>query len=341
MDVRLQRVALPAVVACSAFVVTAVGLPSAAAPTGADAGFAHVAADERYEFERRAMGTRFRLVFYAPSDDVAGAASAAAFRRVDDLEARLSDYRSDSELRRLEREHNRSTRVSVDLFEVLAESIQISEGTDGAFDVTIGALTRLWRWAQRRGIEPPEEDVAAARETVGYEALSLDRDERSVTVTRVGLRLDLGGIAKGYAVDAAFGELARHGIHAMLVDGGGDVRVGAPPPNASGWRVARPTAEAGWATELVSNVAIATSGARERRLGTESGERSHIMDPGSGFGVSVDRVVTVMGASASRADALASALSVMGAGGEGRIRELGALEVWVYENGERVEEHGP
>ncbi len=216
-----------------------------------------------------------------------------------------------------------------------------SRETDGAFDVTVGALTRLWRWAARRGVEPPREQIEAARATVGFSALHLDEEAGTVMIDRPGLKLDLGGIAKGYAVDAAFEILIARGFGASLVDGGGDLRVGRAPPGTDGWRVALPTtsAEPGrgsgrarWTTAVLTHVAVATSGATFRSLESEGASRSHVLDPRSGFGVGIDRIVTVMASTASRADALASALSVLGEEGAPLVRELGALQTIVIDS---------
>lgn len=299
----------------------------------------------RLEFEHEAMGTLFRIVAVAADGPAAVRAAKRAFARIDEIDAGLSDFRFDSELRRLERAPiGRPVKVSGDLWEVLSEAQLIAGATDGAFDVTVGALTRLWRWAARRRIDPPADRLAAARDAVGYRSLELDARARSVTILRPGVRLDLGGIAKGYAVDEAFAALREAGFRSILVDGGGDLRLGAPPPGSHGWRVALPATHgadespSAWTTVSLSNVAVATSGARYRSTGSEG--RSHVLDPDLGTGVRGDRVVTVMAATASRADALASALSVLGAAGIEAARDLGAVEASVFERAHSEKEAG-
>ena len=290
----------------------------------------------RLEFEHDAMGTRFRIVVVAADEAAAARAAGRAFERIDDLDARLSDYRFESDVRRLERAPvGRPVPVSADLWSVLSEAQVIARETDGAFDVTVGALTRLWRWASRRRVEPPDDRLAAARRAVGYRFLELDDARRSVTIRREGVRLDLGGIAKGYAVDEAFETLREAGLRSVLVDGGGDLRLGAAPPGTDGWRIAVPAAHAeaesstAWTTRQLSDIAIATSGARYRSSGPEG--RSHVLDPTRGTGIRGDRVVSVMAPTASRADALASALSVLGASGLETAHALGAVEASVFD----------
>jgi thiamine biosynthesis lipoprotein len=327
--------------AVAAMVLAFVG--SWAAPTSGEG-------SSRLEFEHEAMGTRFRLVVVDHDEARARAAAERAFRRVDQLDESLSDNRFESDHRKLERSPiGMQVAVPDDLWEVLAEAQLIATATDGAFDVTVGALTRLWRWAARRQTEPSAERLLAARQTVGYRALELDETTRSVTIRRSGLRLDLGGIAKGYAVDEAFETLRAAGLRSILVDGGGDLRLGAPPPGSRGWRVAVPTHGTGpgdalsWRSVLLSDISIATSGATYRSTGPDG--RSHVLNPRSGVGIRGDRIVTVMSKSASRADALASALSVLGPGGISVARDLGAIEAVVVDATdsptERGETNGP
>jgi len=290
----------------------------------------------RHELSHGAMGTLFRVIIYGPEREATEAAH-AAFHRIDALEAALSDYRAASELRRLEREAASAPFApGSDLLAVLEEAQRIARGTDGAFDPTVGALTRLWRWAARRGIEPPAARLAEARATVGYGALRIDPSSRTVTIDRPGVRLDLGGIAKGYAVDAAYAVLERRGFPAALVDGGGDLRIGHAPPGSDGWRVALPRAGADgieWQTTTLADVSVATSGGTYRTVGTAAERRSHVLDPRTGRGVPAGRISTVMAATAMRADALASALDVLGQAGLETVRTLGASDARIIESG--------
>lgn len=298
----------------------------------------------RFEFEHAAMGSRFRIVVHTADGSGAREAAAEAFARIDDLDRRLSDYDPGSDLRLLERSAaGRAAGAHPDVLAVLSEAQILARETQGAFDVTVGALTRLWRWAERRGVEPPAARIEAARATVGFSALHLDMEAGTVSIERPGLQLDVGGIAKGYAVDAAFEVLEAHGYRSALVDGGGDLRVGSAPPGTSGWRVSLPatardnhgarSAGARWTTAVLEHVAVATSGATYRSLETGETTRSHILDPRSGFGITIDRIVTVLAPTASRADALASALSVLGASGTGTAESLGAVRTIVIEPG--------
>ena len=264
------------------------------------------------------MGTTFNLVLYAPDSALARRAADAAFARIDTLNQRLSDYLSDSELSRLSATagQGRAVPVSDDLWTVLKAAQHLAEQTDGAFDVTVGPLTRLWRWAMRRERLPPEDRLDEARQAVGYRHLALDSAARAVCLKKPGMRLDLGGIAKGFAVDEALGVLQAHGLTRVLVDGGGDLRLGDPPPGTPGWRVevSGVTTDGKTVQEarFLARKAVATSGATYRFVEVDGVRYSHLLDPRTGMGLTVERLVTVVAPTGMQADALASALSVLG-----------------------------
>ena len=272
---------------------------------------------ERFAYSEPHMGTAFNIVLYAPDSARAHHAATAAFARVDSLNGRLSDYLSQSELSRLSRTagSGRWAPVSDDLWTVLHYGQRVAEETHGAFDMTVGPLSRLWRWAMRRGAPPPTAQLEEPRVAVGFEHVHLDAARRSARLDLPGMRLDLGGIAKGYAADEALKVLLAHGYARALVDAGGDIAVGEAPPGLEGWMVNRPAV--GPRGSLVyeeaplSHRGVATSGATYRFVEHGGVTYSHIVDPRSGLGVTGERLVTVLAPTAMRADALASAFSVM------------------------------
>ena len=272
----------------------------------------------RYHFERGLMGTRFGIVLYAPDSTSAHRAARQAFERIEDLDQRLSDYDPESEVSRRAGTAgtDRWVRVSDDLWLALAAAKRFAARTDGAFDVTVGPLTRLWRWGARRGILPTAEQLAGARASVGDTMLLLAEPDRTVLLAVSGMRLDLGGIGKGYAADAALELLRYIGFDRALVDAGGDIVAGAAPPDRAGWRVEISTVDE--SGQMISKVrslahaAVATSGDTYQFFEIDGTRYSHIVDPRTGTPLSVRRVVTVFAPSGTEADALASALSVMG-----------------------------
>ena len=262
----------------------------------------------RVERTHPAMGTQFRIVVYVTDSASAIPVIERAFARVDTLEQIMSDYRNDSELNRLSRTAGRDTFVAVreDLWYVLQLAQRVSRRSRGAFDVSIGPLSKLWRRAFRQREMPDGEDIALAQSRVDYRWIELRKRDHRVRLRGKDLRLDLGGIAKGYAIDAAAAVLREAGITRLLVDGGGDLYLGDPPPGRPGWRVRSPQGE----TEL-RNVAIATSGDQYRYLEWKGRRYSHLIDPRTGYGVTHRRSVTVQAPSAVVADALASAASIL------------------------------
>ncbi len=273
---------------------------------------------ERFVFSRPQMGTQVNLVLYAPDSALARRAAAAVFARIDTLNRRLSDYLAESELNRLSATAGtgRDVPVSDDLWTVLAAAQRLAEATDGAFDVTVGPLTRLWRHAARRSELPPAEELEKARRAVGYRHVRLDPDARTVRLVQPGMRLDLGGIAKGYAADEALAVLRTFGITQALVDAGGDVALGEPPPAAPGWRVAvsavDENGEVVQEARLLARSAVATSGDTYRFVEVDGVRYSHLLDPRTGLGLTDRSLVTVVAPTGMQADALASAVGVLG-----------------------------
>ncbi len=286
---------------------------------------------------RVVMGTPATIQVYAPDEATGYAATKAAFARMAEIEDVLSDYRPRSEAMRLVERVDETVRVSPDLAEALRRSIHWNRRSGGAFDPTIGPLTQLWRSARRDGVPPSRASVEFADDVVGIEKIEFDREAGTLRCRTAGLRLDFGGIGKGMAADAALAVLRARGLVRALVDVGGDLVAGFPPPGSAGWRVRIRTVE-GDEDEVVllENGAIATSGDVEQFLEVErDGEivrLSHLLDPRTGRPLEARREVTVLvqgGASpGADADALASCASVLGFNGSMRLAD-GTIDGWM------------
>ncbi len=260
------------------------------------------------------MGTEFRIVFYTSDETLANDAAAAAFRRIDELEQIFSDYIPGSEVSRLSATAGTGEKVLVgdDLWKVLSFSQRVAKQTKGVFDVTAGALTKLWRRAFRHKKMPGEKDVELALKTVGYKKVKLFKKQQ-VQLMAPGTLLDFGGVAKGYAVDKAMTVLKQHRINAAMIDGGGDIAVSDPPPGKPGWAIERMVYKAGELDSqmfFLSNKAIATSGDTYRYLEWQGKRYSHILDPRTGMGITTRQIVTVVAPTCMQADAWATAMSV-------------------------------
>jgi len=272
----------------------------------------------RFEFERYEMALPFRLVFYAADFEQARHAADAAFDRIRALNDCLSDYDYDSELSRLSRTsgEGQAVAVSEDLWRVLERAVALSRRTDGAFDVTVGPYVILWRKARRDRALPDPARLERARRAVGFDKVRWDRRRRTVELLAPDMRLDLGGIAKGYAIDEALRTLRSRGIRRALVTGSGDMAAGDPPPGRPGWRVAvapldRPEAPPA-VFVLLHNRALATSGDVFQHVEIDGMRYSHIVDPRTGVGLTDQSLVTIIARDCATADSLATAVSVLG-----------------------------
>jgi thiamine biosynthesis lipoprotein len=253
------------------------------------------------------MGTLFRIKLYAVDARQAESAFRAAFDRVRDLDAILSDYKPDSELNQISQDPRR---ISDDLFRVLAASQKLAEETGGAFDITLGPVIRLWREARRNNRLPDSEALREAGTRCGYRKLHLDAVTRTVTFDQPGMQLDAGGIAKGYAADEALAALKRLGIRSALVAASGDLAFGDPPPGQRGWKIGVGSFDR--VLEL-SNAAVSTSGDAEQHVDADGKRYSHIIDPATRMGLTSGITVTIVAPRGIDADGISTAVSVLGA----------------------------
>ncbi len=271
----------------------------------------------RFEFEETHMASPFHIVLYSTDEATARRASRAAFDRIAALNAVLSDYDPESELSRLSQAAGGPpVRVGADLFDVLERSRRMFDQSGGAFDVTIAPVGRLWRRARRDRKLPEPARIAEARQLVGSDKMVLDSKARTVRLLKPGMKLDVGGIAKGYASQAAIDVLKAAGIRRALVGGAGDIVVGDPPPDAEGWKIAiapldprlgdRPP------TLLLKNVAVSTAGDAERFVEIGGHRYSHIINPSTGLGHEDRAAVTVVAPDGATADALETTAYLLG-----------------------------
>jgi thiamine biosynthesis lipoprotein len=228
----------------------------------------------------------------------------------------MSDYQPTSELMRLcAKAGGEAVPVSPDLFDVLSRSQEIAKQTDGAFDVTVGPVVRLWRLSRRTQRLPDPEKLAAAKALIGYQHVVLDPKARTVTLKKPGMQLDLGGIAKGFAAEAAQAVLGQQGITRALVAASGDIVLTGPPPDGDGWTVgigAVSEEEKTAPTLRLHDAAVSTSGDAFQYVEIGGKRYAHIVDPRTGMGMTDIYQVTVVARDGTTSDALATALVVLG-----------------------------
>ncbi|MFH1772060.1 MAG: FAD:protein FMN transferase [Candidatus Omnitrophota bacterium] len=237
------------------------------------------------------------------------------FRR---LEKIFNLYDSKSELSRLNETFNTPFDVSPEMIEVIDLAKQVYEYTDGSFDVSCGEIYRFWKEViAKKNISklPPKSEIDKLKELCGMRFIDINKDAKTIAIRKKGLKIDLGGIAKGYMADKAVQKLKEHGIESALINAGGDIYCLGTNGN-NFWRVGikNPEELLGLLeTQELANEAIATSGNYEQFFELEGRRYSHIIDPVSGYPVENSCVsVTVVNKNCSSADALATAFFVMG-----------------------------
>jgi len=288
----------------------------------------------RFEFSHPQMGTVFRLVFYADQDSAdAQVLAKTIFDRIDALNMLFSDWLPESELNRLCQYAGATgcQKVSVELADILKKSGMYARQSRGAFDCTVGALTRLWRRSRNLKELPEPERIASALETVGWKNLRVHPRTSCVRLRKAGMMLDLGGIAQGWTADDCLATLRQNGVTMALVDAGGDIALGEPPPGKEGWQIEIPSTD-GNKRMVLKNCGITTSGAAYRYLDLDGKRYSHIIDPRTGQPLTHRTQVTVLAESATTADAWATAISVMGEKKWKSLKSKPGIKVWISES---------
>jgi thiamine biosynthesis lipoprotein len=259
------------------------------------------------EYREVHLGMEVRLLL-AGHPTRTDSAARLAFDLVDSLDLVLSDWLPASELRRLEEGvPGQWIPISCPLGEVLGLALDIAAATEGAFDPTIGPLTRMWREERRTGRSADQAARRAAMGLVGWRNITLDRERSRVRLERPGIQLDFGAIAKGWILDRAADTLAALGFGSVLLEAGGDIVVRDPPPGTGGWRVA-----VGDTMLVLSNAAVSSSGPTMQWIrGSDGTLQSHVIDSESGRGRSDGAAATVVGPNGAMSDAIATALTLV------------------------------
>jgi thiamine biosynthesis lipoprotein ApbE/amino acid transporter len=270
-----------------------------------------------YEASRMSMACLYTIQAYGPDPVMLPGIADAALDEVDRVDQLMSHYRADSPLSRVNREASRHpVAVERELFDFIAASIRYSRESDGAFDITVGPLMKAWGFFRGEGRLPSDDDLAAARRSVGSRHVIMDAAERTIAFDAPDVTLDLGGVAKGYAIDRVVRLLRERQVTAALVSAGGStIYAFGAPPGRTGWDVAiqdpvdaRKTA---FRTTL-NGRALSVAGSSEKSFEAGGVRYSHIMDPRTGRPAQGVLSVAVLAATGTAGDALDDAFFVMG-----------------------------
>lgn len=272
----------------------------------------------RLEKSVDAMGSTYSIAVYGEERYGMERAVEAAFDEVQRLDALLSNYQPDSEWSRVNRyAAQRPVEVSEELFRLLEACGEYSRSSDGAFDISVGPLMKLWGFYKGSGRLPHKAEILAVLRRVGWRHVRLDPVRRTVHFARRGVELDPGGIGKGYAVDRMIEVLKQHGIASALVTAAGSsiYGLGAPPNEPRGWRTEiRDPRRSSRTIEAVylHNQSLSTSGNYEKFFRAEGRVWSHIMDPRTGYPASGMLSVSVVAARALDSEAWTKPIFING-----------------------------
>lgn len=284
---------------------------------------AHPEAPSAVHRQRYSMGTMFDVIAYHARRADAERAIGEAFAEIARLDQVLSHFKSDSDLSKLVREARNKGFVTVEpsLYEVIQQSIVVSQRSGGKFDVTIAPLLRTWKEAHARGHRPSNADIDAARRCVGYEKIEVAAPDR-IRFASDCVEIDLGGIGKGYAVDRAIAVLKAAGVrHALVNAGSSSIAAMGTPPGRAGWPVTLGASVSGRTTLLLRDASISTSRQNFLPLGSEAGTFGEILDPQTGAPAGSRLTVSVVAASAAVSDALSTTLLIVSSGEAARLLE--------------------
>jgi thiamine biosynthesis lipoprotein len=264
------------------------------------------------------MACTYTIVAYGDSAQPVHQAMQAAFDEIDRIDRLMSNYKPDSPLSQLNRNAARqAVTVEPELFDFIAECLRYSRLSDGAFDITVGPLMRAWGFFRGEGRLPTASELNKARANIGYQHIIFDKKARTIRFAKPGLELDLGGIAKGYAVDRAVAVLKQRGIRNALVNGCGSTiyGLGVDPATGNGWvaKLRDPLNENKVAqTITLKNRALSVSGGYEKFFEMQGKRFSHIMNPRTGHPVQGVLSVAVLIGNGTAGDALDNVFYVKG-----------------------------
>jgi len=262
------------------------------------------------------MGSPFGIIFYHTDSTEAMQIAKQCFSIVDSLNTIFSDYNSESEVGKLALQTNQTDiKVSDELFAMIVSSKDAWTRSRKTFDVTIGALTQLWRKVKKENRFPSETEIKAAKDLTGFKNLIINERSKTISFKKPGIRLDFGGIVPGYASQRVIDFLKTKNINIALVDASGDIVISDAPPGKNGWTIGINLPEDEnevWDKKLeLKNFAVSTSGDVYRYIVHQGKKYSHIVDPRTGYGVTSQRNVTVIASFGADADWLATACSIL------------------------------
>jgi len=300
--------------------------------------FAAEAQMTRFSFSESKMGAPFTIVFYSKDSVQAVSIAKRCFVLVDSFNFIFSDYIDTSELSNLSKTagvNSMPVKLSPALYDILIQSKKAYELSEGAFDITMGPLSKLWRKARKQQLFPTDSTVRSIRNLIGFNKLIFDTLNYAVRLTQPGMQLDLGGIAQGYVAQKVIDFLISQEITQALVNASGDIVMSGAPVNKDGWVVGvnlpEKTEELLNQKLILKNRAVTTSGDAYQFIEKDGIRYSHIINPITGYGVTFHRNVTVIAEDGTTADWLATACSILSLKKAKKLASILGAEVLITE----------
>ena len=300
--------------------------------------FSAAAQMTRFSFTESKMGAPFTIVFYSKDSVQAVSIAKRCFVLVDSFNFIFSDYIDTSELSNLSKTagvNSMPVKLSPALYDILIQSKKAYELSEGAFDITMGPLSKLWRKARKQQLFPTDSTIRSIRNLIGFNKLIFDTLNKTVRLTQPGMQLDLGGIAQGYVAQKVIDFLLSQEITQALINASGDIVMSGAPVDKDGWVVGvnlpEKTDELLNQKLILKNQAVTTSGDAYQFIEKDGIRYSHIINPITGYGVTFHRNVTVIAADGATADWLATACSILSLKKAKKLASILGSEVLITE----------
>jgi FAD:protein FMN transferase len=271
---------------------------------------------KKYQFIENKMGSNFSIQFYDSDSLHAQVIAHNAFLIVDTLNNSFSDYVDNSEISNLAKNagNDEWIKISSDLYNILVQSKAAFLKSNGAFDVTLGQLTKLWRITKKEKRIPTKQVLDRALTISGFKYLAIDTLSKKVKLTKKGVLIDLGGIGKGYAAQKVFDYFCENNLKTVLIDAAGNMAIGEADSITKYWKIGVEVSNGSiFKNKLLrlKNIAISTSGDLYQYIEIGGKRFSHIVNPKTGLGLSYQRQVTVICKNATTADWLSTAMTIL------------------------------
>lgn len=272
--------------------------------------------NKKYIFTENKMGSPFNLIFVANDSSRARLIAKDCFKLIDSLAQIFSDYDTTSEVNKINANAGlRPIKMSPAMLDLVLKSKEAYLKSEGSYDITIGPLSLLWRKARNTKTFPVDTAIQNRKSLVDFKLLKIEEEKGTIYLPKKGMRLDFGGIAKGYIAQWIINHLRDIGIQEALADAGGDISMSGAPLDSKGWLVGvnlpETTDDLLEQKLALSNISVATSGDAYQYIEKNGVKYSHIINPKTGYGVIWLRNVTVIAPTGATADWLATACSIL------------------------------